>query len=111
MREVTAKWQAGCVLVCTHQRPEGADKASCGVEEGEELRDWLKARLKADGLKGPVLCAKSSCLGICPRRGTTIAVLPSPGAGMPRRTFVVDDADVREEVYADLLACLPLADG
>lgn len=109
MREVSPKWDAGCVLVCTHQRPPEAEKASCGEEQGVALRDWLKARLKADGLKGPVLCAKSSCLGVCPRRGTTIAVLP--GEGLERRVFVVDDDESREAVYAQVLACLPSTDG
>ncbi|TNE91751.1 MAG: (2Fe-2S) ferredoxin domain-containing protein [Deltaproteobacteria bacterium] len=110
MREVNPKWQAGCVLVCAHDRPPGAEKNSCGEAVGSELRDWLKARLKADGLKGPVLCAKSSCLGICPARGTTIAVLPAPGTGMERRVFVADPEEPRESVYQQVLACLPVRD-
>lgn len=110
MRDVSPKWHAGCVLVCTHQRPPGAEKNSCGVEEGVALRDWLKAKLKADGLKGPVLCAKSSCLGICPARGTTIAVIPGPGTHLERRVFVTEPDEDPEAIYEQVLACLPVRD-
>lgn len=110
MREVSPKWHAGCVLVCTHERPPEAERASCGAAEGIALRDWIKKRLKADGLKGPVLCAKSSCLGVCPSEGTTIAVLPNPGSGLERRVFITGPDEPRESIYAQVLACLPGSD-
>lgn len=110
MRPVSPKWHAGVVLVCTHERPPEAEKSSCGYEQGVALRDWLKARLKADGLKGPVLCAKSSCLGICPARGTTVAVIPGPGTHMVRQVFVTEPDEPYEAIYEQVLACLPVAD-
>lgn len=111
MQEVKVKWREGCILVCTHQRPPEASKASCGEESGMQLRDSLKARLKERGLKGPVLCTRSGCLGVCPLRGTTIAAIPAPGSGLERKVFVVAPDDDVDAVLERLLACLPPLDG
>jgi predicted metal-binding protein len=111
MQKVKVKWRSGCVLVCTHQRPPGVSKPSCGEEQGMQLRDALKARLKEEGLKGPILCTKSGCLGVCPAHGTTVAVIPAPGSGLERQVFVVEPDESVDEVYERLVACLPPLDG
>lgn len=98
MRDVRLTWTA-CTLVCTHERPDDADRASCGAARGSELRDWLKARAKAEGLKGVVLTAKSSCLGVCSPLGVTIAVLPPGGATASQARVVTSDED-REVLWA-----------
>ena len=64
MREVDPTW-TDAVFVCTHERTPETGRASCGLERGSQLRDWLKSRMKAAGLKGVVLTAKSGCLGVC----------------------------------------------
>ena len=111
MREFTANWQHGCVLVCTHEREKGGNRGFCGADAGAALRDALKADFKARGLKGKVLCAKSSCLGVCPRSGVTVAALPDPRTGRGRELFIVQPDDSLDEVSARIRACLGLDDG
>ena len=95
MREVEPTW-SGAVLVCTHERDPTKGKAWCGKERGTELRDWLKRRMKAAGLKGVVLTAKSGCLGVCSPLGVTVSVLPAGESGLPRRMWVFENGDDRE---------------
>ena len=111
MREVTANWQHGCVLVCTHERDEALGRGYCGAEAGAALRDALKADFKSRGLKGQVLCAKSSCLGVCPKQGVTVAALPDPLSGRGRELFIVQAEDSLEQVSARIRACLGIDDG
>lgn len=110
MRKVKAGWTRGCVLVCTHERPPGAEKASCGNARGNALRDALKSKMKAEGLKGQVLVAKSGCLDVCSALGVTVAILPDPASGRPRRVLVVDPVAEADEAWAQARDVL-LGDG
>lgn len=98
IRAIDPTWQA-TVMVCCNQRPGGAEKASCGRERGAELRAWLKARSREEGLKGRVLVAETSCLGVCSPAGVMVVAM-STRAG--RRGWVVPpDAD-REAVWQEI---------
>lgn len=105
MREVDPGWNA-CVLVCTHQRPEESGRASCGLEQGSALRDELKKRMKARGLKGVVLTAKSGCLGVCSPLGVTVCAIPRAPLDHPRRMWVVEPDDKPSELFNELLEVL-----
>ena len=109
MREVDPKWSRA-VFVCCHERPEGAEKASCGVERGSALRDALKARMGAAGHKGVVLTAKSGCLGVCSRWGVTVAAVPASGEGR-RQLFVHEDGDDEQALFERLCGVVGLSPG
>jgi predicted metal-binding protein len=99
MREVKPTWQ-GAVFVCTHEREPESGKAWCGRERGTDLREWLKARRKAEGLKGRILVAKSSCLGVCSKHGVTVAIMPSGSEPSKRQMVVFGPGDDRERLWA-----------
>ena len=109
MREVRPTWK-GAVFTCTHERDPERGRAWCGLERGGALRDWLKARAKAEGLKGVVLCAKSGCLGVCSPLGVTLAILPDPSTGREREVLVVPDDVDREELWRRVVQRLPGAE-
>ena len=99
VREVDPNWSEA-VFVCTHERDPETGRASCGQQRGTALRSWLKSRMKAAGLKGVVLTAKSGCLGVCSPLGVTVSVLPSPGSGRQRRMWIIEDEAEREDLFA-----------
>ena len=108
MRKVKADWH-GAVFVCCNERDPEEGRASCGEAAGSELRRWLKDRRRAEGLKGEILAARSSCLGVCSPQGITIAILPDPSRG--DRELVVFPADGdREALWARVKEVLMGAD-
>ncbi len=69
MKELKPRFRR-VVLVCDTQRPEGAEKPSCGFHGAAGLRGFLKKRLKAEGLWGKdVRVLTTSCLDVCPNEG------------------------------------------
>lgn len=114
IRPVDPPWQR-TVLVCCNQRPlpsqapgggrrdalEGAEKPSCGRERGAELRGWLKARSRSEGLKGKVIVMETSCLGVCSPLGVTIVASDLDGT---RRSWVVPDGADREDLWRQVKA-------
>jgi hypothetical protein len=107
IRPVAPSWRAA-VLVCRNQRPPGAEKSSCGLERGTELRGWLKARSRQDGLKGDLVVVETSCLGVCSPLGVTVAAVPPIESGRPRQLWVVPDGADREELWAEIRRALEL---
>lgn len=97
MREIETTWKRGAVLVCTHERPAGADKPSCGDARGGALKDWLKDRIRAEGLKGEIIAVKTSCQGVCSALGVTTTVLSADGAA--KRTVLVASEAERPELW------------
>ena len=110
MREVNPKWR-GAVLVCTHDRPVDGERAYCGAVRGSALRIWLKDRMRAEGLNGVVLTAKSGCLGVCSKLGVTVAALPEPGKHGPRKMWVFENGDDREVLFEALRRSLTEDEG
>ena len=69
MKELKPRFRR-VVLVCDTQRPDGAEKPSCGYHGASELRRFLKKRLKSEGLWGKdVRVLTTSCLDVCPNEG------------------------------------------
>lgn len=56
------------ILVCT-------DGESCGMQDGEEIRDALKAELKERGLRRKYRDAACSCIGLC-KKGVNAVIWP-----------------------------------
>ncbi|MCB9779958.1 MAG: hypothetical protein H6742_15445 [Alphaproteobacteria bacterium] len=77
MREVSAPWEHGVVLICNNQRPDGSAKPSCGRGAGDGLKAWLKqAAREQDGPVARCRVLTSSCLDVCPADGVAVALMP-----------------------------------
>ena len=74
MQQVKPRWSERIVLVCNNCRPPGALKPSCGHHGAEELRNWLKDRLKESGEWGGIRVVTTSCLDVCPAEGVTVSI-------------------------------------
>jgi (2Fe-2S) ferredoxin len=64
------------ILVCTNDRGEGAQKASCGARGSLEVYRRFKDRLRELGLRERVWVTRTGCLRYC-SRGTTVAIWPA----------------------------------
>lgn len=98
MRDIETNWKRGTVLVCAHERPPGADKASCGAARGGAIKDWLKEQIREDGLKGEIIALKTSCQGICSPLGVTATVVSA--AGEAKRSVLVESEADRPALWA-----------
>ncbi len=84
------------LLVCTNVREPGAPKPSCGHHGAVELREDLKRRVKAAGLKGPLKVTAVGCLDYCPNEGVAIGFYPE-------NEFLIVDAEAdRDAVWEKL---------
>lgn len=91
MRDIETNWKRGAVLVCAHERPPGADKPSCGAARGGAIKDQLKDKIRAAGLKDQIIALKTSCQSVCSALGVTATVLTPDGKCS---VLVESDADV-----------------
>lgn len=64
------------VFVCANRRERSPLGPGCG-ERGDAVYEALKREVAARGAVADVWITKTHCLGICPRRGATIARYPS----------------------------------
>jgi (2Fe-2S) ferredoxin len=62
------------VFVCTNERPEGHPRGCCKARGAEALRDHMKAKAKALGLKDVRINA-AGCLDRC-ELGPTLVIYP-----------------------------------
>jgi predicted metal-binding protein len=83
------------LFVCANRREGSALGPGCG-ERGDALYDALKAEVAARRMFTEVWVTKTHCLGICPKRGATVARYP--GNGIIRADVEVDDV---AELLAD----------
>ena len=63
------------VFVCVNERPEDDPKGCCKAKGGQEVRDRLKAELKARGISRLVRANNAGCLDQC-ARGVSVVVYP-----------------------------------
>lgn len=104
MQEVTPKWErGGVVLVCERCFKERIPEESpeTAAEIGDfNLRNWLKTRLKEDGLWGEIRALSTSCMDVCARGRVTVSIQP---ANAQSATVVVHPTDDREELYRTIV--------
>jgi hypothetical protein len=95
------QWQNGLVLVCSQCTVEqfcgSSHRVNRGTTASEELQNWLKSRLKFDGLWGKYRVVSTSCLGVCPQGGVVV-VLCLDAVG--QQCFIVSTQGEREIFYS-----------
>jgi predicted metal-binding protein len=100
MQDVQPKWLArGLVLVCQRcfqERIPDEDPEVAARIGDFHLRDWLKSRLKEDGLWGPIRAISTSCMDVCARGRVTVCIQQP---GREAQVFVVDPLEDRDELY------------
>ncbi|MBC1224318.1 (2Fe-2S) ferredoxin domain-containing protein [Nostoc sp. UCD121] len=98
---VSPRWESGLVLVCSQCTNEQS-----GSTASEDLENWLKSRLKFEGLWGEFRVVSTSCLGICPKVGITVVVVSNGNGGnspcliVNPRSDVYDGLRLRELLYS-----------
>ena len=63
------------VFVCVNERPADHPKGCCKQKGGEQVRDALKKKLGARGIKSEVRANNAGCLDQC-EQGVTVVVYP-----------------------------------
>ncbi|WP_251956467.1 (2Fe-2S) ferredoxin domain-containing protein [Nostoc commune] len=91
---VSPRWESGLVLVCSQCANEQS-----GSTASEDLENWLKCRLKFEGLWGEFRVVSTSCLGVCPRIGITVVVV-SNGSHGNSPCLIVNPQSDRELLYS-----------
>ncbi|MBH8562209.1 (2Fe-2S) ferredoxin domain-containing protein [Nostoc sp. CENA67] len=100
---VSSRWGSGLVLVCSQcakeRSPSGSDQR--GATASEDLQNWLKSRLKFEGLWGEFRVVSTSCLGVCPK-GRVAVVLGNHAGGDNCQCLIVDPQSDRELLYSHI---------
>jgi len=63
-------------LVCTNRRPADASMPSCAAHGGVDIVAALRRARTEHGVASSVFVTETTCLGVCPREGTTVVVYP-----------------------------------
>lgn len=92
------------LFFCTNERPDGAERPSCGRCDSARLRAYAKSRLKALGLAGPggARANTAGCLDRC-EEGPCLVVYPE-GVWY---TYI-DEADLDEIIQSHLVEGRPV---
>ena len=91
-------WRREVVFVC--KKCSGRFKGD--LTPDGTLRDWLKHRLKADGLRHDIRVVETGCFGLCPKGAVTLAtgaMLADPANGL----LAVDRDTDLDALYATLI--------
>lgn len=92
------------LFVCANRREGSPLGPGCG-DRGDEVYDALKREVAARGAVASTWITKTSCLGICPRSGCTVARYPGGGSIVTEVT-PADAPALLEEPGADPVAAL-----
>ncbi|MEA5605486.1 (2Fe-2S) ferredoxin domain-containing protein [Nostoc sp. UHCC 0252] len=98
---VPPRWESGLVLVCSqcgNERSNSFHPTNKSSTASDDLENWLKSRLKFEGLWGEFRVVSTSCLGICPKSGITVVV--SNGSGENSPCLIVNPHSDRELLYS-----------
>jgi (2Fe-2S) ferredoxin len=94
------------VFVCTNERPADDPRGCCKAKGGVEVRDKMKAELKARGISKLVRANNAGCLDQC-ERGVTVVVYPEQvwygGVTVDDVTEIVDKHLVGGQIVDRLL--------
>jgi (2Fe-2S) ferredoxin len=63
------------VFVCENRRPEGHPRGCCASQGGTEVKEALKAELRARGMDSRVRANSAGCLDAC-EQGAAMVVYP-----------------------------------
>ncbi|WP_375506333.1 hypothetical protein [uncultured Nostoc sp.] len=99
---VSPRWKSGLVLVCSqcaNERSNSFHPTSKSSTASEDLENWLKSRLKFEGLWGEFRVVSTSCLGVCPKSGITVVIV-SNGSGGNSPCLIVNPQSDRELLYS-----------
>ncbi|MBN3897363.1 MAG: (2Fe-2S) ferredoxin domain-containing protein [Nostoc sp. NOS(2021)] len=99
---ISPRWESGLVLVCSqcaNERSNSFHPTSRSSTASEDLENWLKSRLKFEGLWGEFRVVSTSCLGVCPRMGITVVIV-SNGSGGNSPCLIVNPQSDRELLYS-----------
>ncbi|RCJ21865.1 hypothetical protein A6770_04315 [Nostoc minutum NIES-26] len=100
---VSPRWEAsGLVLVCSQcgkEQPASSHRTSRSSTASEDLQNWLKTRLKFEGLWGEFRVVSTSCLGVCPK-ARVVVVLDSNAGGGKSQCLIVNPQSDRELLYS-----------
>ncbi|MDM9581516.1 (2Fe-2S) ferredoxin domain-containing protein [Nostoc sp. GT001] len=91
---VSPRWESALVLVCSQCANE-----QLGSTASEALENWLKSRLKFEGLWGDFRVVSTSCLGVCPRMGITVVIVSNRSHGNSP-CLIVNPRSDRELLYS-----------
>ena len=94
---VSPRWESGLVLVCSqcaNERSNSFHPTSKSSTASEDLENWLKSRLKFEGLWGEFRVVSTSCLGICPKAGITVVIVSNGSGGNSPCLIVNPHSDV-----------------
>jgi (2Fe-2S) ferredoxin len=64
------------LFVCTNVREVGSPLGTGCAERGEVVYEALKAEVARRGAHRSIWVTRTHCLGICPKRGCTVASYP-----------------------------------
>jgi len=101
MQPVNPKWlESGLVLVCERcfkeRIPEETPDIAARIGDFN-LRDWLKAELKARGEWGPIRVISTTCMDVCAIGKVTVCL--DPKNGDPACILAVDPIEERANLY------------
>lgn len=82
MKKTQCPWSRALVSVCTkcHNAIEPAELSQEG-NAGENLKNFLKARMRTEGHAGAVRVVNSSCLALCPIGEQAVVIHTHNGPG------------------------------
>jgi hypothetical protein len=101
MQPVKPKWlESGLVLVCERcfkeRIPEETPDVAARIGDFN-VRDWLKAELKANGEWGPIRVISTTCMDVCAIGKVTVCL--DPKNGDPARIYAIDPVEERTNLY------------
>ncbi|MEH2376825.1 (2Fe-2S) ferredoxin domain-containing protein [Nostoc sp.] len=99
---ISPRWESGLVLVCSqcaNEQPNNFHPTGRSSTASEDLENWLKSRLKFEGLWGEFRVVSTSCLGVCPRMGITVVLVSNESHGNSPCLIVNPQSD-RELLYS-----------
>lgn len=97
------------VFVCCNRRPDGHRRGSCAARGSEDLRDYMKARVKELGLP-KVRVNQAGCLDRC-EEGPALVIYPDGVWYSPKSRADVDIILERHLVAGERVAHLMMAAG